>query len=156
MAIPARVQSYLDVAGVSYEVVAHPYAESALASAQAAHISGERVAKGVLLETGNRYLVALLPATRHIDLGALHRRFGQLWGLATEQEIGDVFPDCATGAAPAAPAAYDVDAVVDDSLLETVDMYLEAGDHASLIHLGRQEFEKLVGDAPHGHFSHHV
>lgn len=156
MAIPPRVQSYLDSAGVAYALLGHPYASSALASAEAAHVSGEYVAKGVLLESRNRYLLALLPATRQIDLGALHHRFGQLWGLATEREIGVVFPDCAPGAAPAAPAAYGIDAVVDDSLLEAADLYLEAGDHTSLIHLARPDFAKLVMRLPHGHFSHHV
>ena len=156
MAIPARLQSYLDETGVSYEVVAHPYTESSLASAAAAHVSGERVVKGVLLESRSRYLLAVLAATRHIDLGALHRRFGQLWGLATEREIEALFADCAPGATPAAPAAYGIEGVVDDNLREQGDLYLEAGDHASLIRLSGQDFVTLVAQSRHGHFTHHI
>jgi prolyl-tRNA editing enzyme YbaK/EbsC (Cys-tRNA(Pro) deacylase) len=36
-------------------------------------VPGARVAKSVVLEDGDKYLMAVVPATDHVDLGALHR-----------------------------------------------------------------------------------
>jgi Ala-tRNA(Pro) deacylase len=43
--------------------------------------------------------------------------------------------------------------VVDDSLAEQPDLYLEGGDHAHLVHVSGTSFRKLVQDARHGRFT---
>jgi Ala-tRNA(Pro) deacylase len=70
--------------------------------------------------------------------------------LATEHEIEQLFQDCAHGAVPPAGECYGLDVIVDDSIKEQPEVYLEAGDHATLVH-----FARFTGEAWHGRFSVH-
>ena len=65
-----------------------------------------------------------------------------------------MFPDCELGAIPPVGMLYDIDTVVDDSLLEQPDIYFEAGDHEHMIHMKRKAFGLLMGDALHAAFSY--
>lgn len=154
MSIAASVATYLSQAGIPYEVIAHPRTSDSTHSAQAAHVPGDQLAKCVMLEDDDGYLMAVLPATRHVDLGALHRRFGRELGLATESELDLLFRDCAQGAMPPLGDAYGIDAIVDQSLIGVQDVYFEAGDHCALVHVSGNDFLKLMGDAPRGRISH--
>ena len=110
----------------------------------------------VLLKDGEGYLLAVVPATHRIHLGRLHRVLDRWVGLATEDEVVGVFGDCEIGAVPPSGLLYDIDTLVDDALLEQPDVYFEAGDHERLIHMSRDDFGKLLGDATHGRFSVHA
>jgi Ala-tRNA(Pro) deacylase len=154
MAIATSVRSHLTQLGVPYEVIEHPHTSNSTYSAQAAHVSGDRVAKCVMLEDEYGYLMAVLPATRRVDLGALHRRLGRDLGLATESELIELFRDCEPGAVPPLGEAYGVDAIVDNSLVGAADVYFESGDHRALVHVSGSDFVKLMGDAPRDRISY--
>ena len=95
-------------------------------------------------------------SSRRVDLGAIHRRFGRPLGLATEDEPGSLFSDCEPGAVPPLGAAYSIDNVLDDSLMEESDVYFEADDHRGLVHVSGIDFRKLMTGAPHGDISRHL
>lgn len=156
MAIAKTLKEYLDEHGVDYEVVKHAHTPSASRSAQAAHVPGDALVKGVVLEDTGRHLLAVLPATRRLQLGRLHQVLGEHVGLATEQEMSRLFPDCETGAVPALGPAYGMETLLDDSLAAQEDIYLEGGDHESLIHLSGASFRSLLGQVRHGDFSTHI
>jgi Ala-tRNA(Pro) deacylase len=109
----------------------------------------------VVLEDNNGYVMAVIPATHHIELGQLGHQLHRHLGLATEQELAELFRDCDLGAVPAIGQAYDMDVVVEDSLLDCADIYFESGDHTDLIHIRGEEFQRLMGNSYHGHFSRH-
>jgi hypothetical protein len=77
-----------------------------------------------------------------------------------EQALGgfgnEAFPDCAVGALPPAGAAYGLEVLLDESLAGQPEVYFEAGDHTRLIGLSGAGFRKLLADARHGRFNHHV
>lgn len=157
MGISRTLNDFLDQHAVTYQVVHHPHSDSASRSAEAAHIPGDAVAKAVLLvEEDTQYRLAVVPATRRVKLGQLHRLLGEHVGLATEDEVASVFADCERGAIPALGPAYGLETLVDDTLLEQHDVYFEAGDHESLVHLGEGDFLFLLGQPRRGQFSAHV
>jgi Ala-tRNA(Pro) deacylase len=43
--------------------------------------------------------------------------------------------------------------IVDDSIEEQPEVYFEAGDHATLIHMSHAQFATLTATARHGRFS---
>ena len=45
--------------------------------------------------------------------------------------------------------------IVDDSIQAQPDVYLEGGDHATLIHISQAQFSRLMSGARHGRFSTH-
>ena len=73
----------------------------------------------------------------------------------TKTEIRQLFPDCALGAVPPVGEAYELDVIVDDSIQEQPDVYLEGGDHATLVHMDQAQFARLMAEARHGRFSVH-
>ena len=154
MAIAPTLQKYLDQR-VTYEVIPHEPTMSSMRTAQVCHIPGRRLAKGVVLRRNGGYLLAVLPATHHIRLADLSRHLGEEIDLAAEGEIDQLFWDCAHGAVPPLGDCYGLDFVVDNSIEDEPDVYLEGGDHATLIHLSHAQFAKLTAEAPHGRFSVH-
>lgn len=156
MAMAITLQEFFDSHPLAYDTVEHEYSLTGLRNAEAAHLPGDMVAKAVLLKSGARYLLAVVPATHRLDLGRLHKRLERHVGLATEEEVAQVFGDCEIGAIPPAGLIYDIDTIVDEALLAQPEIYFEAGDHQTLIHMNREDFGKLVGDATRMHFSHHV
>ena len=156
MSIPRTVQKYLDNNDIKYDVLPHPYTSTTMGAAQASGISGETIAKSVVLEDDSGYLMAVIPATHHIELGQLGGQLHRHLGLATETELADLFRDCDLGAIPALGQAYDMDVVVEDSLYQCEDIYFESGDHTDLVHISGQDFQRLMREVYHGHFSRHI
>jgi Ala-tRNA(Pro) deacylase len=153
MGIASTVREYLDEAGVDYRLVPHAYSPNSRRAADAAHVPHDQLAKPVLLEDDRGYLVAVVPASRRVELQSLERQLGRRLVLATEREVQDVFSDCAHGAIPAVGQAYGLDVVWDDCLAACPDVYFEAGDHTDLVHLSGKEFTFLMGRRPHGPIS---
>ncbi len=73
--------------------------------------------------------------------------------LADEQEVATLFEDCATGAVPPVGKCYGLDVIVDDSIERQPEVYLEGGDHQTLVHMNQAQFARLMADARHAHFT---
>jgi Ala-tRNA(Pro) deacylase len=156
MPLSRRVTNYLREQDADYSVVRHPHSSTSIESAELAHISGDRIAKSVVLEDDQGYLLAVLPASCRLDLGELHRQTNRNLGLATEHELEALFDDCEPGAIPPLGSVYSLETIVDDSLAEQSDIYFESGDHEQLIHVSAETFETLIGDVRHAQFSRHA
>jgi len=156
MAIASRIVNYLVEQDVDFDLLDHPYSATSMESAQLAHVSGDRIAKSVVLEDEHGYLLAVLPASCRVDLGELHRQTQRNLGLATEYELVALFNDCEPGAVPPLGPVYDIETIIDDTLAEQPDIYFEAGDHEHLVHVSGESFEALLGEAQHTDFSRHL
>lgn len=147
MAMSASLQQYLERAGVKYELVPHPYANSSLRSAESAHVPGAQLAKPVIFEDEQGYVMAVVPATHRVDPVQLKYRLHRPLVQAGEHELSDLFRDCAKGAVPPVGQAYGLEVVWDDSLSACSDIYFEAGDHTDLVHVSGKDFCALMADA---------
>lgn len=156
MSIATSVRSYLARSGVTYDTLQHVPTTDSMHSAQAAHIPGDLLAKCVVLEDEKGFLMAIIPATHKVDLGALHRGLDRNLGLATDRALIELFKDCEPGAVPPLGPAYGIETILDESLLGAPDIYFEGGDHQALVHLRGSEFLRLMADVPRAHISHHV
>ena len=154
MAIAPTLQKHLD-RNVTYDVLTHDPTMSSTRTAQACHVSGDRLAKAIVLRHDGRYLLAVLPATHHVRLADLKVQIGDDVDLANEDEIKRLFPDCAPGAVPPVGEAYELDVIIDDSIQAQPDVYLEGGDHTTLVHMDQAQFTRLMAEAKHGRFSVH-
>lgn len=152
MSIAPTLQRYLDQT-VTYEMIPHDHTKSSLRTAEACHISSDQLAKGVVLRCRDRYVLAVLPASRSVRLADLTMRFGDDVDLAEEFEIVRLFPDCERGAVPAVGECYSLETIVDNGMDDLPDIYMEGGDHATLVHLDRSQFANLVRYAWRGKFS---
>lgn len=153
MAVAITLQHHLDSLGVDYEIVAHPYADTGLDTAESAQISPDKLAKSIMLEDEGGYLMAVCSAAKRIKLGDLYREINRRMEFVDETELADMLGDCALGAVPPVGDLYGIDVVVDMELFMQPDVYFEAGDHEDLIHVSADNFQKLMSNAEHASFS---
>lgn len=156
MAISITLQDYLDRWGVDYDLIPHPYSGSSLEAAQAAHVSGDKLAKCVVTEDYHGYLMVVVPANHQVAFELLDTQLDRRLELATEEELNDIFKDCVPGAIPPLGEAYGIDVALDDSLVGCDDVYFEAGDHTELVHVRGDDFRDMMAGAEHGCFSQHL
>ena len=156
MDIALRLLEFLEWRGVDYELIEHPPTGDALHTAEAAHVPGDRLAKAVVLKDARGYVMAVLPATHHVDLEVLRALLDRPLEFATEEELEALFQDCARGAVPPVGPAYGLEMVVDEALSDDPEVYFEAGDHRDLVRVDARDFAALTEGAPRGRFSHHL
>ena len=153
MAISHKLQDYMNQCGVHFDEVPHAYAFQPAKAAEAAHIAGRRVAKGVLVRAGDQYMMAVVPSSKQIRFDDLGRWLGRDVTLAGEQDSRALFDDCELGAIPPVGAAFGLETVIDDDLLNTDEVYFEGGDHRTLVHVESGDWRRLMRDAGHCAFS---
>ncbi|MFT4561560.1 MAG: Ala-tRNA(Pro) deacylase [Gammaproteobacteria bacterium] len=159
MPIASTISDFLIDRNIDYHVFPHDYTESSKESARATHIEPSRVAKAVVLATQSgtmrRYRVAVLPASRDIDVELLSELTRETMELAKEYELTILFPDCAVGAVPALGNAYGLQTIIDESIKDRWDdIFFEAGDHEELIRVSSDQFRRLMADARCAAFSY--
>jgi Ala-tRNA(Pro) deacylase len=155
MSIAPTLQKYLAAENIQYKEIQHEPSMSSARTAEACHISGDRLAKGIVLRRDGEYVLAVVPASHHLRLSDLRTTLGDSVQMADEGEINQLFRDCARGAVPAIGKCYGLDIIVDDSIETQPEIYMEAGDHETLLHLTHAQFARLTANAPHGRFSAH-
>ena len=155
MSIAPTLQKYLAAEDIQYEEIQHELSMSSTRTAEACHIPGDRLAKGIVLRRNGEYILAVVPASHHLRLSELRTTLGENVYMANEAEINQLFRDCAHGAVPAIGKCYGLDIIVDDSIETQPEIYMEAGDHETLLHLTHEQFARLTASALHGRFSAH-
>lgn len=153
MTMATRVREFMDFHGLEYELVPHPRSHSSAESAHLAHVPVDHLAKSVVLEDESGYFMAVVPANHRVKLGELGRLMNRKLRLAMENELQNLFDDCAPGAIPPIGLAYGIDTIIDDSLAEMDDVYFEAGDHEQLVHMHRKGFAHMMDLVGQTHFS---
>jgi len=141
-----NTKQYLQDHRTAFEVVSHAEAFDASHVAQATSTPGREVAKAVLLRAnhGYRYIVALLPSTRRIDLDALGRALGGAHvELATEVEVGQRCPDCEFGVLSPFGSQYGAETIVDKSLAQDEQIVFEGDSHHEAIRMKYADFFKI-------------
>jgi Ala-tRNA(Pro) deacylase len=154
MSISSRVSEYLSQQNINFDTLCHTDSSSSLGTAIASQIPAARIAKAVVLEDHEgRHLMAILPADQKISLHKLQTQLDCSLHLVDQEQLDKMFCDCKPGAIPAISQAYNMNAVYDEALDQLRDVYLEAGDHQTLIHLNQQQFSKLMAQTKHYRFS---
>ncbi len=155
MGMAITLKEYLNLEDADFRVIPHKRRLSSSEIAEAAHISGDDLAKAVLVRADEGLMLVVVPSTHLVDLADLSHHIGQRLGLATEAEVSDTFEDCDVGAIPACGTAYGLKVLLDEALRNHGDIYFEAGDHEHLVHMSGREFERLVHQEQTGEYSHH-
>ncbi len=140
-----KLKRFLDDNSVPYASIPHYATYTAQETAASAHVRGRELAKTVMVRVGGRMAMAVLPATRRLDLDRLKEAAGvRDLSLATEREFRDMFPDCEPGAMPPFGNLYGMAVFVDRALAEDEHIAFNAGSHEELIQVAYRDFERLV------------
>jgi Ala-tRNA(Pro) deacylase len=141
------LRSFLDEAGVDYEVLEHAHTERAADEAAALGVALEEVAKTLVLSTPEGNVRAVLPASERIDLhkaGDVVGASGKKVQLASEDDLARDYTEFELGAVP--PFSGKADRVIIDSrLAERDSVVLEAGSHERSVRLKTADLVRLTG-----------
>ncbi|MCA9123878.1 MAG: YbaK/EbsC family protein [Planctomycetaceae bacterium] len=141
-----NVQELLRERHVPYEAITHRDVYDAQRLAQELHVPGREVAKTVLLRADHAYayIVAVLPATKTIDLQKVSDAFGgSKIELATELEIKERCFDCEMGVLPPFGSQYDMKTLVEESLTQDEEIVFEGNDHHEAIRMRYEDFHHI-------------
>jgi Ala-tRNA(Pro) deacylase len=139
------LREYLDNHSIKYIVISHSLAYTAQGIAAITHIPGKELAKTVIVKLDGRLVMAVLPASFHVDLQLLKTKTGANdAALASEAEFRGWFPECETGAMPPFGNLYGIEVFADESLTQGDEIAFNAGSHRELIRLAWKDFEKLA------------
>jgi Ala-tRNA(Pro) deacylase len=113
------VTEHLTERGVAFEVVPHRRAFTSLQEAQELGVAADEVLKAVALWTGGKYVLAVVPAPRRLDLRRVREALDDPDArLATEAELAADFPGYELGALPPLGSLLGVPLLVDPEVLE--------------------------------------
>jgi Ala-tRNA(Pro) deacylase len=144
--MPARrLKEFLDSHKVKYVTMAHSTAYTAQEIASLAQIRGNEFARAVIVRIDGVMVMAVLPASYHVDLPLLKAAAkGKKIALASEPDFRDRFPECEIGAMPPFGQLYGMPVFVDESLTKDKEIAFNAGTHHELIRLSYEDFARLA------------
>jgi Ala-tRNA(Pro) deacylase len=140
-----RCLDFLDRAGVQYSHSNHTAAFTAKDVASAERMPPHNLAKAVIYCGDNGFGMLLVPADYVVDFPTVLRLLGlNHIRLATEIEIGHLFPDSELGAMAPIANTFDMPILVDEGLAGTEFIAFNAGTHRDVIHMSFVDFIGLV------------
>lgn len=140
-----NVTDFLRQRRIPFVTLPHGTTFSAQRMAQAIHVSGDKVAKTVVLRLdGGEHVLAVLQATHKIDVQRLEEVLpAARVELVPEDELAALFPDCEIGAVPPFGSAYQMRTIVDESLTHDECIAFEGNTHDEAICIRYEDFAEL-------------
>jgi len=140
-----KLKEFLESEKVKYVSIYHSSTYTAQETAECAHISGQEMAKVVVVKVDGKFAMVVIPAPEQIDMELLRNAAGaDSVELATENDIEGLFPSCEVGAMPPFGNLYDMDVYVEEDMTSDEKIAFNAGNHTELIELAYKDFERLV------------
>jgi Ala-tRNA(Pro) deacylase len=140
-----KLREFLDSHNIRYLILSHSIAYTAQGIAALTHISGNELAKTVIVRIDGDLAMAVVPASRHVDLSMLKQVAGaQAVELASEEEFRDKFPDCEAGAMPPFGNLYAMVVYADESLVSKKEITFNGGTHRELLRMDWVDLARLV------------
>jgi len=136
----------LDGAGIAYQLIPHRRTRTAREEAAELGLSGDEVAKTVVLATDSGSVRTVLPATERLDLHKARELLdsGKSTRLATETELAGAYPMFELGAVPPFGGPHGERVIVDRWLAERESIVLEGGAHVWSIRLRMKDLLTLT------------
>jgi len=145
MAISQKIKEYLDKEKVSYQVLHHPEAYSAMEIAGAQHLPGKLFAKAVIVKADGKYVMCVLSSVYNIEYEKLKKLTGaKTIQLVHEDEIAKLFPEYEVGAEPPFGHLYGLTVYAERHLDENDEIAISGGTHIDLIKMKWKDFLRLA------------
>jgi Ala-tRNA(Pro) deacylase len=146
MGAAMNISDFLEEKRCHFERMPHAPAFTSERMAHELHVTGNEVAKTVLLcaDGGYCFVVAILPATKKLDIDCASKLLGGTkLRLAEKHEITEHCPDCEFGILPPFGSRYKMQTIVDASLAENEEIVFEGNTHDEAIRMKFEEFRRL-------------
>ena len=139
-----KLKRMLDRHDIKYIAINHAPATTAREAAASTFVPRREFAKTVIVDLDGEKVMAVLPASHHLDLEALRMLADcSKARLATEDEFKTFFPDCELGAMPPFGSLYATRVFVDQMVTEVDDLCFNAGSHEQIIRMDCRDYLNL-------------
>lgn len=139
-----RWLEYLDKKKIRYSHSIHPRAETALETADAERVPAHEFARTVVYFSERGFGIAVVPADQFVDLVKLGKLIGSSYvRLATEVELGELFPDCEIGAMPPFGESSKLRVIVDAAAAGDF-IAFTIGTHCDTVRMSFTDFQRLA------------
>ncbi len=129
-----KLKKLLDDSDIKYVSINHSPAYTARETAASTLVPRREFAKTIIVDLEGEKVMAVVPASRHVNVAAVVQLAGAQSGhLATEEEFRTLFPDCEVGAMPPFGTLYDMRVFFDEMVKEVDDICFNAGSHGQII-----------------------
>jgi Ala-tRNA(Pro) deacylase len=138
-----KVCQFLNEKHVRYDVLEHSPTFDSQHMAAAVHITGDEVAKSVLMRAdhGFRYVLVVVPASRKVDFEAVSDMLGHSeLQIASEKEVSEVCPDCESGVLVPFGSQYGAQTLLDSALSAHDTIAFEGNTHHETIRMKMADF----------------
>ncbi len=144
--MPAKIlRKFLDENNIKYINIDHSPAYTAREVAASAFVPRREFAKSIIVDLDGETAMAVVSASRHVDLDALAELAGvSVARLATESEFQEVFTDCEVGAMPPFGNLYGVRVFLDQMVRDVDDVCFNAGSHIQILRMECDDYVRLV------------
>jgi len=140
-----KLIDYLEENQVKFTRIIHSTAYTAQVIAHRAHISGNVLAKTIVLKADDgEFVMAVVPANYQVDLNQISEFHHKKMELATEDEFRKLFPGCETGGMPPFGNLFNLQVYVSETLAKNQDIAFNAGNHRELLQIHFEDFNNLV------------
>jgi Ala-tRNA(Pro) deacylase len=140
-----NIRQILENENVSYRVLEHPLAFTALEIAESQHIPGQEVVKTIIVKGDTQIVMCVLPATHKIDFTKLLKVLNATEGhLVPEGLLAQLFPEYEVGAMPPFGHLAGLKVYVDKILEENEHIAFNAGSHREMLQIKFKDFVRLT------------
>jgi Ala-tRNA(Pro) deacylase len=144
-----RIREFLDGSAVRYVTITHSPAYTSQERAESTHIPGWKMAKTVIVRIDGRIAMAVVPASRDVELELLRRQVrADEVVLAQEAEFTGRFDGCQLGTVPPFGNLFGVETFADRELLRRDEIAFAAGTHTDVIVMRTADYERLTRPTP--------
>ncbi len=140
-----KLIDFLEDNKVKFTRIIHSKAYTAQVIAHRAHISGNMLAKSVVLkDSDGKFIMAVIPANYQVNLKEISEFIGKGLILATESEFSNLFPCCETGAMPPFGNIFNLPVYVSETLASSNEIAFNAGNHKELLQMSFEDYKRLA------------
>jgi len=140
-----KIQDYLKQNKVQFDVREHPPAYTGQEVAAEEHVSGNVLAKPVVVRADGDYAMCVVPASYKLDMEKVAKALGaKKVRLADEHDLAKLFPDAEVGAEPPFGNLYKLSTLVDEHLAADEEIVFQAGDHRHAVKMRYADYARLA------------
>ncbi len=145
MAVCKKLRKLLDEKEIKYVMQSHSRAYTSQEIAAALHVSGNVLAKSVMVKDNGDLSMVILPANYKINFEELQKTLGKKnIQLASESNFKPLFEDCDTGAMCPFGNLYEVPVYIAKSIVDKDEIIFNAGTHTDAIRMSMGDYVNVV------------
>lgn len=156
MAIPASVKKCLEEQSVNYDLAAAGLTLDEVQPTSEVVIHPSQKAKLIILQDSIGLMQVLIPADSLLDLSHLCELLGRNLQAINDDELSKLLKPLSCQNLPGVPQLTGLDTVVEQSLLEKDQLYVDSGNDDVLIKLDKVQLRQITGKAKICTFTHKV